>query len=59
MELTGLCGRTEICRTWGISKSLYQKLQKRPDWPRPIRLGRRVVYRVPDIVEWLEKQNTY
>lgn len=55
-QLTGLCGQAVICERWGISRTSYKRLQKRPDWPKPIHIGHRVLYRVSELEEWLEHQ---
>lgn len=49
-------GQVQICEAWHISRTLFRELQRRPDWPRPIRLGSRIAYRGSDLNAWLEKQ---
>jgi predicted DNA-binding transcriptional regulator AlpA len=41
----------------GISKSkLYEVLGEDPSFPAPIRIGRRILFRIPDLDAWLERQ---
>ncbi len=53
--MENLHDQREISRAWRVSRSLFYRLRRLPDWPEPVRLGRRTLYRETDLSAFLER----
>ena len=50
-------GANDGCKALGISKTKWFELRKTdPTFPRPIRIGAAVRYRVADLIDWTNSQ---
>lgn len=50
-------GANDGCKALGISKTKWFELRKAdPTFPRPFRIGSAVLYRVTDLVAWMNAQ---
>lgn len=46
--------RTEIKEKFDISEEQLRRMEKRPDWPRAVLIGRRKKYLGADLRQWME-----
>lgn len=47
----------ELLKMLNISKATLYRLSRREDFPRPVKLSRKLVmYNITEILSWLEKQ---
>jgi predicted DNA-binding transcriptional regulator AlpA len=44
----------EAARLCGVSRATWYKLRKAGKVPRPVRLGRRTIWRVDELREWMD-----
>ena len=56
MEEHRLLTINETMQLLGMKRSTFYLVKKRPDFPKPIKIGRMTRFKLSDILEWIEKK---
>lgn len=52
-----LLGEAEVCAMVGLSRMTIRRMQPTGEFPRPLHVGRRVLFKRADIDAWVERRS--